>query len=92
MNYSIAFVAAAALVLGACGGPDENSGGLSGEENRKLDNIAETLDASPDSLSATEETGLGNGEEASAEAGDLPVTDEAATNGADDAVGPTNSQ
>ncbi len=81
MKYSMGFVAAAALVLGACGGPDENAGGLSGEENRKLDNIAETLDASPDSLSATDETGLGNGEQSAAEPGDLPVADEAATNG-----------
>jgi hypothetical protein len=69
-------VAAAVLALAACGGQDGNSGGLSAEENKKLDNIAETLDASPDSLVATDETGLGNGEEGSAETGEVMVSDE----------------
>ena len=80
MKHSIGLVVAAAvLAVGACGGGEEK-GGLTAEENQKLDNMAETLDASPDSLVATEEAALGNGEEA-AEIGELPVTDAPATNG-----------
>lgn len=46
---------AGALMLGGCGGGDEQgAGGLTAEENRKLDNIAETLDASADSLVAND--------------------------------------
>ena len=75
MKNSIGLVVAAAvLALGACGGGDGNSGGLSAEENQKLDNIAETLDASPDSLVATEGAPVGNGEEA-AETGEVLVSD-----------------
>jgi hypothetical protein len=37
------------------------------------------LDASPDSLVASDETGLGNGEDADAATGDLPVSEDAAT-------------
>ena len=73
-------VAAAVLALGASGGQDENSGGLSAEENQKLDNMAETMDASADSLVATDETGLGNGEEANADTGDVMVSDDAPAN------------
>ena len=81
MKNSIGLVAAAAVfALGACGGGDGNSGDLSAEENRKLDNIAETLDASPDSLVA-EEAPIGNGEEAANDAtGEVMVSDEPDTN------------
>ena len=79
MKHSIGLVVAAAVLsLGACGGGDDK-GGLTAEENQKLDNMAETLDASPDSLVATNEAELGNGEQA-ADTGDLPVTGEPATN------------
>ncbi len=50
---------AMALSLGACGGGNENSGGLTREEERQLDNAAAMLednvfDASADSLVANE--------------------------------------
>ncbi len=69
----------AMLALGACGGPEEGSGGVTREEAEQLNEAAEMLDASPDSLVATDEAALGNGEQA-AETGELPVVDEAATN------------
>jgi hypothetical protein len=75
-NSNLLVAAAAALALAGCGGQDGNSGGLSAEENQKLDNIAETLDASPDSLVA-EEAPIGNGEEAAnAQTGEVMVSDE----------------
>jgi len=53
----------AAASLSACGGKkDPNM--PTDEENRQLDNAAEMLDASPDSLSVDENVALGNGEEA----------------------------
>ena len=54
----------AAALLSACGG-GESEGGLSREENEGLNeaaNMVETLDVSPDSMAASDETGLGNGE------------------------------
>jgi hypothetical protein len=56
---------AGAASLAACGG-DEERGGVTAEEARQLDNAAEMLDASPDSLVASDETPLGNGEEPAA--------------------------
>ena len=73
-TMTMAAAAAALAMLTACGG-EENAGGLSAEENRELNNAAEMLDASPDSLVATDDAALGNGEE-NAETGDLPVVDE----------------
>ena len=67
---------AAMLALGACGGPEEGSGGVTREEAEQLNEAAEMLDASPDSLVAPDETGLGNGED-NAATGDLPVSGEA---------------
>lgn len=61
---------AAVALLGACGG-GEGEGGLSREENEQLNeaaNMVETLDASPDSMTVTDETGLGNAEAADANA------------------------
>jgi hypothetical protein len=76
----MAAAGAALFMLSACGSED-NPGGLSAEENRELNNAAEMLDASPDSLIASDETTLGNGDEPSAETGDVAVADEGA-NGA----------
>lgn len=75
----------AVLALPACG-ENEGAGGVTKEESQQLNEAAEMLDASPDSLAASDETALGNGE-ATAETGadgatgELPVSDEAATNG-----------
>jgi hypothetical protein len=59
-------VAAAAMVsllaLGACGRGDDKAGGLTAEENRQLDNAAEMLDTSPDSLVPADNQALDNGE------------------------------
>ena len=87
MKHSVGLaVMAAVLALGACGGGEKNPGGVTQEESEQLNNAAEMLDASPDSLVAPDETGLGNGEagsgeEANADTSDLPVADNAGTNG-----------
>ncbi len=84
MKHSIGLaVMAAVLALGACGGQDEGAGGVTKEESQQLNEAAEMLDASPDSLVASDETGLGNGEatnEADAATGNVSVSEEAATN------------
>ena len=86
MKHSIGLaVTAAVLALGACGGSNEGSGGVTQEESKQLNEAAEMLDASPDSLVAPDETGLdngeaGSGEDADAETSDLPVMANAATN------------
>jgi hypothetical protein len=51
------------IALGACGRGDDKAGGLTAEENRQLDNAAEMLDTSPDSLVPADNQALGNGEE-----------------------------
>jgi hypothetical protein len=56
------------LVLAACGRGDDKAGGLTAEENRQLDNAAEMLDTSPDSLVPADNSALGNGEEEAADA------------------------
>jgi hypothetical protein len=56
------------LALGACGRGDDKAAGLTAEENRQLDNAAEMLDTSPDSLVPADNQALGNGEEASMDA------------------------
>ena len=72
------FIAAALALLGACeGGEETNNSGVTPEEAVALDNAAEMLDASPDSLVAAEDTPLGNGEAPAdevANTGDLPVS------------------
>jgi hypothetical protein len=73
----VAAALAAGLALAGCG-DKAGEGGLTEAENRELDNAAEMLDASPDSLVANDEAALGNGEEESAEGGDVLVTNEAA--------------
>ncbi len=81
MKHSIGLaVAAAVLALGACGGGEEQrAGGVTEDESRQLNEAAEMLDASPDSLTVSEGTELGNGE-APAETGALPVVDNGAVN------------
>ncbi len=82
MKNSIGFVVVAAvLALGACGGNDEGEGGVTAEESQQLNEAAEMLDASPDSLVAGDETGLGNGEAGSGDTGDVLVADNGVTSG-----------
>jgi hypothetical protein len=71
---------AALALLAACGGGDDNA--LSADENAALNEAAEMLDASPDSLIAADD-GLGNGEMPADEVpatGDVPATEEEAVN------------
>ena len=70
-------VVAAVLALGACGGDEPREGGVTAEESKQLNDAAEMLDASPDSLTAGDETGLGNGEAGSAEAAEAAAGNEA---------------
>ena len=63
-------------MLAACGGADDGS--PTAEENRELENAADMLDVPSDSLVASEDTPLGNGEEA--QTGELPVVNEALGN------------
>lgn len=67
----------AMAALAGCGGGDE-AGGVSREEAQQLNEAAEMLDASPDSLVASDEAMLGNG--------DTAVASEATAN---DAAGAT---
>lgn len=66
---------AASLMLAGCG-ENRGAGELTPEENRQLDNAAEMLDTSPDSMVADDEAALGNGEE-SVEAGEEAAGNEA---------------
>jgi hypothetical protein len=79
-------------MLAGCGGGDPNS--PTAEENAELNNAAAMLDeedASADSLTV-EDAALGNGDAPSAEAGDVLVTNEAATAAAANAAAATNAQ
>ncbi|HEX6375160.1 MAG TPA: hypothetical protein VFZ91_05525 [Allosphingosinicella sp.] len=66
---AMAALFAAASLVAACGQADDGS--PTAAENEQLNQIAEELDTSPDSLVA-EDPALGNGE-TPAETGDLPV-------------------
>ena len=80
--------AAVCFTLAACGGDEQRDGGVTAEESKQLNEAAEMLDASPDSLVAGDETGLGNGEAGSAEAAEAAATNEAAeANAATNAAG-----
>jgi predicted small secreted protein len=83
MRKTIGFaaLAAGAAMLAACGG-DEGAGTPTAEENAQLNEAAEMLDTSPDSLVASDNAELGNGEEESAETGDVAVVNEDAGNAA----------
>jgi len=83
-------IAAAALVasltfLAGCN-RDDNSTTPTEEENRQLDNAAEMLDASPDSMAANEDAPLGNGEV------DVVETEESAPAGEGSANSAGNAQ
>jgi len=67
-RYALAALLATAALTAACGREDDGS--PTAGENESLNNIAEVLDASPDSLVA-EEPALGNGEASAT--GELPV-------------------
>jgi hypothetical protein len=60
MRACLTLMAAAALLAG-CG--NDERGGVTAEESEALNNAAEMLDASPDSLVPSEDMPLGNGEE-----------------------------
>jgi hypothetical protein len=73
----LALLAAGLLALSACN--KDRPGNITAEENDQLNNIAETLDTSPDSLTV-EEAPVGNGDAGTEEA---PAANDTA---------PTNSQ
>jgi hypothetical protein len=87
MKSATGFPAAALLVLlSACGGGEEvNNSGVTAEESLALNEAENMLDASPDSLTATEDAPLGNGEMPAGDTGDTgdppAAGNEAATNG-----------
>ncbi|MFN3944272.1 MAG: hypothetical protein ACK4K7_05040 [Allosphingosinicella sp.] len=56
---TIVAAALGAALLAACGQQNEAGGGLSADENRRLNEHAEVLDTSPDSMTA-EDVGLDN--------------------------------
>lgn len=58
----ILLIAAASLALAACGSK-KDEGGLTAQDNLELNNAAEMLDTSPDSLVPTDNVALGNGED-----------------------------
>jgi hypothetical protein len=64
MKHSVQLaVLTAVLALGACGGGEEQgAGGVTAEESQQLNEAAEMLDASPDSLVISNEAELGNGD------------------------------
>ena len=91
MKNSIGLVVLAAVLgLSACGGNEQNENGVTAEEAQQLNEAAEMLDASPDSLVAGDETGLGNGEAESGDTGDLMVADNGVTTG--NAAAPASTQ
>ncbi len=69
----------AALSLVAACGEEQGAGGVTAEESAQLNNAAEMLDATDTAAVPADETGLAN-PGAGAQAGDLPVADETATN------------
>lgn len=70
-GFAIGIITAMAALAG-CGG--DEAGGVSREEAQQLNEAAEMLDASPDSLVASDEAMLGNG--------DTPVATEVPATGA----------
>lgn len=74
---------AGSIALAGCG-EGSDPGMPTAEENEQMNQIAEELDTSPDDAVPAEDLELGNGEEESAEGGDVAVVNEgnaAAENG-----------
>jgi hypothetical protein len=80
-KLSTLILTTAALVALAGCGAKKDEGGLSAQDNQELNAAAEMLDASPDSLVATDNVALGNGEEPAAGAAEA---NESAANDAGD--------
>ena len=59
----VTLAAFVSISLAACGAK-KDEGGLTAEDNQELNNAAEMLDASPDSLVPSDNVALGNGDEA----------------------------
>jgi hypothetical protein len=72
----------AAASLSACHGGKKYPNMPTDEENRQLDNAAEMLDASPDSLAVNEDVAPGNGEDGNAQDSIDDGDDDDAGNGA----------
>jgi hypothetical protein len=72
--------AAALALLAGCGGSESNA--PTAEDNAELEEAANMLDTSPDSLTV-ENPELGNGDAPSAEAGDVAVAEDMQVNAAE---------
>jgi hypothetical protein len=70
--------AAAVLALSACGGGEDKQTGLTAEDNRELNNAAEMLDTSPDSLVVADNEAVGNGVDEDAVGEETSANDSAA--------------
>jgi hypothetical protein len=77
MKTLLTGMTALTLLTAACSREPE-PGEMSAEQEQGLNEAADMLDASPDSLAAEENVMLGNGEEA--QTGDVMVADEAIRN------------
>nr|WP_295370980.1 hypothetical protein [uncultured Sphingosinicella sp.] len=86
--YWVGPAAALALLAGCGGGGGE--GGVTADESKQLNEAADMLDASADSLVAPDETGLGNGEAGSNEA-DAAAEANATTDGGAEGNGAANA-
>jgi hypothetical protein len=75
----VAALAAGAMLLAGCG--RDEAGTPTAAENAQLNDAANMLEELPsDSLTASDDSALGNGD-APADTGDLPVVDNAVANG-----------
>ena len=74
MKFALGLAAAALGLLTACGGGDDSNSGVTAEESVALNDTENMLDVSPDSLAATEDAPLGNGE-APADMNAAPATE-----------------
>lgn len=77
--------AALTMALAACDG-EPGPGGVTAEEAEQLNEAADMIDVSSDSLSAGDDETLGNGEEPIAEESDTPIAEESETPSAGNGV------